>query len=29
MKFKKRYRLGLDIGTNSIGWCVLQLNDDD
>ena len=29
MKFKKRNRLGLDIGTNSIGWCVLQLNDDD
>jgi CRISPR-associated endonuclease Csn1 len=29
MKFKKRYRLGLDIGTNSIGWCVLQLSDDD
>lgn len=23
------YRLGLDIGTNSIGWCVLRLNDAD
>lgn len=21
------YRLGLDIGTNSIGWCILSLND--
>ena len=29
MKFKKRYRLGLDIGTNSIGWCVLRLDDND
>jgi CRISPR-associated endonuclease Csn1 len=29
MKFKERYRLGLDIGTNSIGWCVLRLNDDN
>jgi CRISPR/Cas system Type II protein with McrA/HNH and RuvC-like nuclease domain len=24
-----RYRLGLDIGSNSIGWCVLRLNNDD
>ena len=23
------YRLGLDIGTNSLGWCVLDLGDDD
>jgi CRISPR-associated endonuclease Csn1 len=23
------YRLGLDIGTNSIGWCVLRLDDQD
>lgn len=23
------YRLGLDIGTNSIGWCVLRLDGDD
>ena len=23
------YRLGLDIGTNSIGWCVLRLDADD
>ncbi|MGH8461608.1 MAG: type II CRISPR RNA-guided endonuclease Cas9 [Stenotrophobium sp.] len=22
-----RYRLGLDLGTNSIGWCILQLSD--
>ncbi|MCW5698870.1 MAG: type II CRISPR RNA-guided endonuclease Cas9 [Rhodospirillales bacterium] len=22
------YRLGLDIGTNSIGWCILDLSDD-
>ena len=22
-----RYRLGLDLGTNSIGWCVLELDD--
>ncbi len=21
------YRLGLDVGTNSLGWCVLELND--
>ena len=24
-----KYRLGLDIGTNSIGWAVLQQDDDD
>jgi CRISPR-associated endonuclease Csn1 len=23
------YRLGLDLGTNSIGWCVYQLNEDN
>jgi len=22
----KKYRLGLDVGTNSLGWCVLQLD---
>lgn len=22
------YRLGLDIGTNSIGWCTLRINND-
>ena len=22
-------RLGLDLGTNSIGWCLLELNDQD
>lgn len=25
----KPYRLGLDIGTNSIGWCLYELNSDD
>ncbi len=25
----KPYRLGLDIGTNSIGWCLYELNHDD
>lgn len=25
----KPYRLGLDIGTNSIGWCLYELNKDD
>jgi CRISPR-associated endonuclease Csn1 len=25
---KRRYRLGLDIGTNSIGWCVLDLDSE-
>lgn len=25
----KPYRLGLDIGTNSIGWCLYELNGDD
>lgn len=24
-----KYRLGLDLGTNSIGWCVLKLDDND
>lgn len=24
-----RYRLGLDLGTTSIGWCLLRLNEDD
>ena len=23
---KLKYRLGLDLGTNSIGWCMLRLN---
>ena len=23
-----KYRLGLDLGTNSIGWCMLRLNND-
>lgn len=26
---KMRYRLGLDIGTTSIGWCLLRLNPQD
>lgn len=25
---KMKYRLGLDLGTNSIGWCMLRLNDN-
>ena len=25
---KMRYRLGLDVGSNSLGWCVLELNED-
>lgn len=24
-----RYRLGLDLGTNSLGWCILLLNEND
>ena len=24
-----KYRLGLDIGTNSLGWCVLEINDEN
>ena len=24
----KKYRLGLDVGTNSLGWCVLQLDNE-
>ena len=27
-KLTMKYRLGLDIGTNSIGWAVLELNDE-
>jgi len=23
------YRIGIDLGTNSIGWCVLDLNDNN
>lgn len=26
---KMRYRLGLDIGSTSIGWCLVRLNADD
>ncbi len=26
---KFKYRLGLDLGTNSIGWCMLRLNKDN
>lgn len=26
---KMRYRLGLDIGSTSIGWCLLRLNPSD
>ena len=24
-----KYRLGLDLGTNSIGWCMLRLNNNN
>ncbi len=24
-----KYRLGLDVGTNSLGWCVLELNEEN
>ncbi len=24
-----KYRLGLDLGTNSIGWAILELNQED
>ncbi|MEE8440940.1 MAG: hypothetical protein V3S41_04395 [Spirochaetia bacterium] len=24
-----KYRLGLDLGTNSIGWAVIEIKDDD
>lgn len=27
--FNQKYRLGLDLGTNSIGWAILALNDED
>ena len=23
-----RYRLGIDVGSNSLGWCVLELDED-
>lgn len=26
---KIKYRLGLDLGTNSLGWCVYRLNEND
>ena len=29
MSFKGKYRLGLDLGTNSIGWAVLRLDNKD
>jgi len=25
----KKYRLGLDLGTNSLGWCVVELDDEN
>ncbi|MGQ0511964.1 MAG: type II CRISPR RNA-guided endonuclease Cas9 [Betaproteobacteria bacterium] len=28
-KRKLRYRIGLDLGTNSIGWCIYGLSPDD
>ena len=29
MKFQQNYRLGLDLGTNSIGWAMLGLNQEN
>jgi CRISPR-associated endonuclease Csn1 len=29
MKQPMKYRLGLDLGTNSLGWCVVALDDND
>ena len=29
MKKHVRYRLGLDLGANSLGWCIVQLDDDN
>lgn len=29
VKDNTKYRLGLDMGTNSIGWAAIKLNDDD
>ena len=29
MDGKKRYRLGLDVGTNSLGWSVLSVDEDN
>ncbi|WP_370309723.1 type II CRISPR RNA-guided endonuclease Cas9 [Sinimarinibacterium flocculans] len=26
-KYAVRYRLGLDLGTNSLGWCIVQINE--
>ncbi len=29
LKFIMKYRIGLDLGTNSIGWAVIKLDDDN
>ncbi|HPT72698.1 MAG TPA: type II CRISPR RNA-guided endonuclease Cas9 [Candidatus Cloacimonadota bacterium] len=29
MKTKENYRLGIDMGSTSIGWCMLKLNDNN
>jgi len=29
MKNMQKYRLGLDLGANSLGWCLVALDDDD
>ena len=26
---KIKYRLGLDVGANSLGWCIYRLDDQD
>lgn len=28
-KVKKNYRLGIDLGSTSLGWCMLELNEKD
>ena len=28
MRTTKKYRLGIDLGTNSLGWCVISLDDE-
>ena len=28
-KLTVKYRLGLDLGTNSIGWAALEIDDND
>jgi len=25
----KKYRLGIDLGATSLGWCMIELNEDN